>query len=232
MKKVLLMMWLLLVNLCLMKAQVYQPGEVVPASVIQKRGAKSFFASSPIPDSIFRLMQGKTYKRGCTVPRASLRYLRCLHVDKEGRILVGEMVVNAKIAKDVLDIFYQLYQAKYPIERMRLMDYWDADDERAMRQNNSSAFNFRFVSHTKTVSKHGRGLAVDINTLYNPYHKVLRNGREVIEPSTGKPYLDRKKHFDYKIERGDLCYRLFKSEGFVWGGDWKSCKDYQHFEKR
>lgn len=232
MRRVLLIIWLLLVNLCLMQAQVYQPGEVVPASVIQKRGAKSFFVASPIPDSIFRLMQGKTYKRNCTVARSSLRYLRCLHVDKDGRILVGEMVVNAKIAKDVLDIFYRLYQAKYPIERMRLIDYWDANDERAMRQNNSSAFNFRFVSHTKTVSKHGKGLAVDINTLYNPYHRVLRNGKEVIEPATGKPYLDRKKHFDYKIERGDLCYRLFKSKGFVWGGDWKSCKDYQHFEKR
>lgn len=61
---------------------------------------------------------------------------------------------------------------------MRLIDYWDADDERAMRANNSSSFNFRFISHTHTVSKHGRGLAVDINTLYNPYHKRLKTARK------------------------------------------------------
>ena len=209
----------------------YQPGEIVPATAIKQMGEKSFFSISPIPDDIFKLMQGKTYKANCTVPRSELRYLRCLHIDKDGRSIVGEMVVNKAIAQDVLDIFRQLYEAKYPIERMRLIDYWDADDERAMRANNSSSFNFRFVSHTHTVSKHGKGMAVDINTLYNPYHKRLKNGTEVVEPATGKPYIDRSQHHPYMIKRGDLCYRLFKQKGFRWGGDWKSMKDYQHFEK-
>lgn len=176
-------------------------------------------------------MLGKTYKKNCTVARSELRYLRCLHVDKDGRNIVGEMVVNKAIAADVLDILRKLYEAKYPIERMRLIDYWDADDEKAMRDNNSSSFNFRFISHTKIVSKHGRGLAVDINTLYNPYHKHLKNGKEVVEPATARPYLDRSKHHAYMIKKGDLCYRLFKEKGFRWGGDWKHSKDYQHFEK-
>ncbi len=210
--------------------QHYAPGDTVPVSAVEKAGAKSFFSSTSIPDTVFAQMRGKSFKANCTVPRESLRYLRCLHVDKDGRIIVGEMVVNKKVAADVLDIFYQLYQAKYPIERMRLIDHWDADDERAMRDNNSSSFNFRFISHTRTVSKHGKGTAIDINTLYNPYHKRLRNGREVVEPATGRPYLDRTKNFAYKIVKGDLCYRLFKSKGFVWGGDWTNRKDYQHFE--
>ena len=211
------------------KAQ--KPGDIVSEQTIRKLGEKHFFSTSPIPDDIFRLMQGKTYKKNCTVARSELRYLRCLHVDKDGRKIVGEMVVNKVIAADVLDILKKLYKAKYPIERMRLIDYWDADDERAMRDNNSSSFNFRFISHTKTVSKHGRGLAVDINTLYNPYHKHLKNGKEVVEPATARPYLDRSKHHTYMIRKGDLCYRLFKEKGFRWGGDWKHSKDYQHFEK-
>lgn len=159
------------------------------------------------------------------MPRSELRYLRCLHTDKEGRSIVGEMVVNKAIANDVLDILYKLYRAKYPIERMRLIDYWNADDERAMRANNSSCFNFRFISHTHTVSKHGRGMAVDINTLYNPYHKRLRNGKEVIEPATARPYLDRSKKHAYMIQRGDLCYRLFKekdSDGVATGSTAKT----------
>ena len=206
-------------------------GEVVKETSIRKKGEKHFFYVTPIPDSIFSMMKGKSYKHYCTTPRSELRYLRCLHTDKEGRSIVGEMVVNKAIANDVLDILYKLYRAKYPIERMRLIDYWNADDERAMRANNSSCFNFRFISHTHTVSKHGRGMAVDINTLYNPYHKRQRNGKEVIEPATARPYLDRSKKHAYMIQRGDLCYRLFKEKGFRWGGDWKHSKDYQHFEK-
>ncbi|MBQ7268740.1 MAG: M15 family metallopeptidase [Bacteroidales bacterium] len=176
-------------------------------------------------------MQGKSFKSNCTVPRSDLRYLRVLHKDAEGRSIVGEMVVNRSIAGDVLEILRKLYDAGYPIERMRLIDIYDADDETSMRANNSSSFNFRFISHTTKVSKHGAGLAVDINTLYNPYHKILADGTEIVEPDTGRPYLDRSASFPYKIEPDDLCCRLFKEHGFEWGGDWKSCKDYQHFEK-
>ena len=114
---------------------------------------------------------------------------------------------------------------------MRLIDYWDADDEQAMTANNSSSFNFRFISHTRKVSKHGMGMAIDINPLYNPYTKTLRNGKTIVEPAAGKPYLDRQREYKYKITRGDLCCRLFRKYGFRWGGDWKTMKDYQHFEK-
>lgn len=211
-------------------AKQFHPGDTVPASALKTMGSDVFFFVTPIPDTIFALMQGKSYKADCTVPRDSLRYLQCLHADKDGRTLVGEMVVNKTVADTVLGIFRQLYAARYPIERMRLVDYWDADDERSMTDNNSSSFNFRFISQTTTVSKHGRGLAIDLNTLYNPYHKFVGD-REIIEPAAGAPYLDRTQTFDYKIEKGDLCYRLFTEAGFSWGGDWTDRKDYQHFEK-
>lgn len=210
----------------------FHPGDLVPEDFLSQAVADTFFRCIAIPDSIFELMQGKTFKADCTVSRDDLRYLLCLHRDKDGQTFVGEMVVATRIADDVLDILHRLYDASYPIERMRLPDYWDADDERLMTANNSSSFNFRFVSHTQIVSKHGLGIAVDINPLYNPYHKTLRDGTEVIEPAIGKPYLDRSKDFDYKITKGDLCYRLFKEKGFSWGGDWPDRKDYQHFELR
>ena len=52
-----------------------------------------------------------------------------------------------------------------------------------------------------------------------------------MEPATGKPYVNRSKNFKYKITTNDLCYRLFTQHGFRWGGNWKTVKDYQHFEK-
>ena len=52
----------------------------------------------------------------------------------------------------------------------------------------------------------------------------------LIQPITGKPYTDRSWDFPYKIDHGDLCFKLFTEAGFEWGGDWTTRKDYQHFE--
>ena len=163
------------------------------------------FMISEITDEVFARIYGKSFKEDCTLPREDLRYLRVLHTGLDGETHEGEMIVNYHIAQDVLDIFRQLYEA------------------------NSSAFNFRFISHTTRVSKHGLGLAVDINTLYNPYTKVV-DGVRIVEPVTGEPYLDREADFPCKIDHDDLCYRLFTEHGFEWGGDWEDRKDYQHFE--
>ena len=207
------------------------PGQEVSPAQLQALGADHFFTLQPIPDSIFALMQGRSYRADCPLPRQDLRYLTCLHCDAQGRTLMGEMVVHVSIADDVLSILRQLYQGAYPIERMVLIDHYEADDETSMRANNSSGFNFRYVSHTHIISKHGRGLAIDINPLYNPYHKTLPDGTIVTEPANATAYLDRQRDFPYKIVRGDLCYRLFTSHGFHWGGNWRTRKDYQHFER-
>ena len=159
-----------------------------------------------------------------------LRYLHVLHMGFDGQTKEGELVVNKAIAEDVLAIFRQLYEAEYPIEKVRLVDEYDADDEASMSDNNSSAFNFRFISHTTTISKHGLGMAVDINTLYNPYVKTV-NGKLSIEPANAEAYVDRSGDFPHKIDHNDLCYKLFTRYGFTWGGDWTHSKDYQHFEK-
>ena len=188
------------------------------------------FYISEIPDDIFAKMQGKSYKDNCTVPRDDLRYVHVLHMGFDGEVKAGELVVSRKIADDVLEIFEELYKADYPIEKVRLVDEYDADDEASMSDNNSSAFNFRFISHTTRISKHGLGMAVDINTRYNPYVKTV-NGKLSIEPANGADYVDRSKDFPYKIDHDDLCYKLFTEHGFTWGGDWTHSKDYQHFER-
>lgn len=188
------------------------------------------FTIDTISDKVFARMQGRSFPEGCTVKREDLRYLRLLHRNADDSICQGEMVCHKSIAQDLVEIFQKLYEAHYPIERMRLIDDYDADDEASMSDNNSSCFCFRTVDGTKTLSNHARGLAVDINTLYNPYVRN-RNGRLLISPDGAKPYVDRSKDFKYKIVEGDLCHRLFLEHGFRWGGSWSTMKDYQHFEK-
>ena len=189
------------------------------------------FYQQEITDDIFDRIEGKSFKANCTTSREDLRYLRVLHYNKEREVQEGELICHKDIADDLLVIFQELYKAAYPIERMVLIDEYDADDEASMRANNTSAFNFRPASGMRRLSSHSTGMAIDINPLYNPLVKE-RGGRTLFYPSNAGAYIDRTKCFPYKIEKGDLCYRLFKKYGFSWGGDWRRSKDYQHFEKR
>lgn len=186
--------------------------------------------ATAIPDSIWSLMQGKSVPKTCTVSRNELRYLKVLHYGKDGKVHQGELICNKSIAQDLLEIFRELYKAKYKIERISLIDNYGADDTRSMEANNTSCFNFRFMTGSTTrISKHGMGLAIDINPLYNPYVKGNK-----IDPPSGARYAknrDKRKDIPMKIDRNDLCYKLFIKHGFKWGGAWKSSKDYQHFEK-
>ena len=189
------------------------------------------FTSQAIPDSVWQTMQGKTWHDNPYIRRSDLRYLRISHYDLEGRVHVGEMICNKLIADKLLAIFSELYAAHYPIQRMRLPDNYDADDERQMRDNNTSCFCYRNVSGSRNLSKHARGLAIDINTLYNPYIRYSKkDGSRIVEPATAVKYCDRKANFPYKITTSDLCYKLFTKYGFTWGGAWRTMKDYQHFE--
>lgn len=195
----------------------------------EKSNDESGFWIADINDEIFARIKGLSYKDNCPIPIEDLKYLHVLHKDIDGVTHEGELICNVHIASDLLEIFKGLYEGNYPVEKIRLVDEYGADDETSMRDNNSSCFNFRFIARTTRISKHGLGLAVDINTLYNPYVKET-DGKKIVEPATAEEYTDRNKSFRYKIEKGDLCYRLFTEKGFEWGGEWKTLKDYQHFE--
>ena len=209
----------------------WKAGEKVSDKDVETFGIEKCFVSENISDSVFNVMKGKTYKDNCTVPRSDLRYLKVLHRNIEGETVLGELVCNKAVAADFIDIFRTLYDARYPIERMVLIDNYNAQDDPSMEANNSSCFNFRFIAGTTTLSNHSMGMAIDINPLYNPYVKQRTNGTLYVSPESGRPYADRNRQFDYKIDHNDLCYKLFKQHGFTWGGDWTSLKVYQHFEK-
>lgn len=190
------------------------------------------FVATPIPDSVWVKMQGKTYVDNPHIQRSDLRYLRVLHWDYDQQSHRGELVCNKLIADKLLSIFRELYRQHYPIQRMRLPDEYDANDELQMRDNNTSCFCYRTIAGSKNLSYHARGLAVDINPLYNPYVRQRKDGTIYVQPATATPYANRSRTYRYKITKDDLCYRLFIQHGFTWGGNWKNYKDYQHFDYR
>ena len=220
---------LLLLLLCLPLVPGCGEEEWEPELIAEEEDWAEEFYFEPISDELFARMNGKSFRADCTLPREDLRYVHVLHVDLKGYIREGELVCNRRIAQDLVDIFRQLFEEGYPIGHIRLIDDYGADDEASMEANNTSCFNFRFITNLDTVSKHGLGLAVDVNPLYNPYVSEL-DGEDVFEPAAAEPYLDRTKDFPCKIDENDLCYQLFTAHGFDWGGDWLEEKDYQHFE--
>lgn len=160
-----------------------------------------------------------------------LRYVHILHYNFDGNLAEGELICNESIAQDLVEIFYELYRNEYQLEKVLLIDEYDGDDTASMEDNNTSCFNYRVVEGTTSLSKHALGVAIDINPFYNPYVTYEKDGSEKILPAASIDYADRSANFPYKINENDLCYKLFTEHGFTWGGNWNSCKDYQHFQK-
>lgn len=206
----------------------YGDDEINDLSADEEEDMNDFYVSE-IDDAIFARIKGKSYKDDCSVPVEELRYIHVLHIDFDGNTQEGELIVNVEIAEDILEVFMELYELSYPIEKIKLVDEYDADDEKSMADNNSSSFNYRTVSGTTKLSNHARGMAIDINPLYNPY--IHGSSGQIVEPANAGEYVDRDRDFPHKIDKDDDAYKVFAAHGFSWGGDWKNSKDYQHFEK-
>lgn len=192
------------------------------------------FYHEPLSDGLAEYITGVSYPEDLEDPSIfthDLSYVHVFYIDFEGNPAEGELICNQKIAQDLVEIFHELYLAEYRIEKIRLIDEYNGNDDQSMEDNNTSCFNYRVVSGSSNLSRHAYGLAVDVNPLYNPYITYNRDHSINVAPAAGEEYADRSKAFPYKIDENDLCCRLFKEHGFTWGGDWNSCKDYQHFQK-
>ena len=205
---------------------------VLVAAKAQAKVYKKGFSYQKLPAHIKKKIKGVSYRKNPNIKYKDLRYVQVRYYDFAGEVQHGELIVNKKIARKTAQIFYELYKIKYPIERMELVDEYGADDEKSMRANNTSAFNYRTVAGTSRLSKHALGLAIDINPRINPYI----NSKGILTPANAKVYKCRDKqkckgkYASYMIQPNSKITKIFKKYGFSWGGDWKNSKDYQHFQ--
>lgn len=207
-------------------------GSMMKSSEIDWKNLNQYFQSYKIDSNVSKRITNKSYKKNSNISLSQLRYIKVLHYNFKHNIQVGELIVNENIADDCRKIFKELFEGGYEIQNMRLIDdYWtknaDATDTASMKANNSSAFCYRVKTNGKTLSNHALGYAIDINPVQNPYV----TGSTIL-PSNGKDYVKRTTGKAHMITSRDLCCKVFKKYGFTWGGDWKSPKDYQHFEKK
>jgi D-alanyl-D-alanine carboxypeptidase len=169
-------------------------------------------------------MTGVSWRPGCPVGLRDLRHLRLSHWGFDGRPRMGRLIVHRDVAPEIVEVFRDLYAARFPIRRMVPVDAYGGSDFRSIEADNTSAFNCRFVEGTTRWSNHATGTAIDLNPIENPY---VSGGRTSHRAS--RPYLDRSRRRPGMAYEGGAAVRAFDRIGWGWGGRWTSVKDYQHF---
>lgn len=192
--------------------------------------SENSFYHEPLSEELINKISGVSYTPNDNISFSDLRHVVVKYYDFNNNEMTGELICNKNVADEVVDIFKELYNSDYQIEKIKLIDEYNGNDDASMADNNSSCFNYRTIDGTDTLSDHSLGLAIDINPLFNPYVRTGMGSRNVL-PANGIPYADRTSDFPHKITKNDVCYNAFISRGWQWGGEWNSPIDYQHFYK-
>jgi hypothetical protein len=145
--------------------------------------------------------------------------------DFNQRVRLGEMVVNRRVVGDVRTAFQTLFDSRFPIRGMRLVDDYGGSDFASIEADNTSSFNCRPATGASRWSEHAYGRAIDVNPIENPY--VFANGRTAHRAS--QPFLDRSRRRPGMATPGGALVTAFDGIGWGWGGRWSGAKDFQHF---
>lgn len=203
------------------------PGELVDRQLetldlIDPPGSGAWEASiSAIPDDV---LARSSWQEGCPVAVDELSYLTMSHWGFDGRVHTGEMIVNASHAENVAGVFRKLFEARYPIEQMRVVRAEEVDDHPTGDWNETTSFVCRPAVGSTNWSQHAYGLAIDVNPFHNPY---LRG--DLVIPELASAYTDRDDVRAGMIYDDDVVVGAFAEIGWSWGGDWNTLKDWMHF---
>lgn len=179
------------------------------------------WTAKPLDDET---LNRSTWVPGCPVEPDELSYLTLSFWGFDDHPHTGEMIVAAAVAEDIVSVFRTLFEAKFPIEEMRIVTEADLDAPPTGDGNNTGSFVCRPVTGGTRFSQHAYGLAVDVNPFLNPYKRG-----ELVLPELATSYLDRTSAAPGLITEGDVVVRAFEAIGWHWGGRWSSLRDYQHF---
>jgi hypothetical protein len=199
-------------------ASLRSPGSAVRAPAY----AASIHRLSP---ALKHRMTGSSWHRGCPVALGDLRLITLRFWGFDRKAHHGKLVVHRRWAQKIAKVFGKLYDARFPIRRMHLVDRYDANDMRSMKADNTSAFNCRYRNGVCCKwSQHAYGRAIDINPVENPYV-----GPWGVSPPKGSRYRDRSPLRRGMLAKHDRVWWAFHAIGWSWGGSWSWPIDYQHY---
>jgi len=203
-----------------------------PAPASTPRPVKLHFVGtiSSLPAALAARMHGTTWRSGCPVPLSDLRLLRLSYWDMDGNYRRGQLVINESQAAGMVTVFHKMFAARFAIAKLHLaVEYNPKNDDPHDARSWTTGFNCRVAVTARgprtSWSQHAYGLAIDVNTVQNPY--VTSDG--YIHNIPSRAYRDRSMHLPGMIHAGDVVVRAFEAIGWHWGGYWSNDKDYMHF---
>ena len=146
------------------------------------------------------------------------------------------MIVHAKLADEVLLIFQELYNIKYPIENMSI----NANYLESIEANNTSGFynNDSLVEAKAEEDQklHITGQAIDINPQINPN---IISDKEYLPDNAEKYVKEREEQEGWEDLEKEACITkesrivsIFEKYGWTWKADGSYSGDTGHFEKQ
>jgi hypothetical protein len=165
-----------------------------------------------------------TWISECPVTPEELAYVTVSHWGFDQRFHTGELLVNAAVAEDLVEVFRQLHEIRFPIEEMRVIRLEEIDAHPTGDWNDTTSFVCRPAVGSDNWSQHAYGTAIDINPFHNPYLKG-----DLVLPELASVYLDRTDQRPGMITADDGVVQAFAQIGWGWGGNWNSLKDWMHF---
>ena len=200
------------------------PRQLATVDVLAPPADGAFHSTiAPVPPDV---AARSTWQAACPVTLTQLSYVTLSFWGFDGRAHTGELMVDATEAERFVEAFHALFDARYPIEEMRITTQADLDAPPTGDGNNTSAFACRPIAGPGRTSwsSHAYGRAVDINPFMNPY---IRG--DLVLPELSSSYLDRTNVRPGMLANGDGVVTAFGTIGWAWGGLWTHPTDYMHF---
>lgn len=132
------------------------------------------------------------------------KYLTTVQItvrDKDGNLQTRSLTIHKALADDVVAIFQEIADAGFCA--------YDV-----------GSYAWRQMAASGNRSHHSYGVAIDIN----PNENYMVKAGKVVAGSCWDPTNNQ-----YSFGPNSAVVQAFQKRGWVWGGSWKSSKDYMHF---
>lgn len=132
------------------------------------------------------------------------KYLTTVQItvrDKEGNLQTRSLTIHKALADDVVAIFQEIADAGFCA--------YDV-----------GSYSWRQMAASGNRSHHSYGVAIDIN----PNENYMVKAGKIVAGSCWDPTNNQ-----YSFGPNSAVVQAFQKRGWVWGGSWKSSKDYMHF---
>jgi hypothetical protein len=170
---------------------------------------------------------GPSWHPGCPIDPRQLRRVEVNYIGFDDKVHRGDLIVHEDLAAEVVAIFEQLLQLRYPIDKIRTADNYPAP---------TMSCRWRTTTPRRITAETFPAPAAGLNT----YSVMPSTSTRCSTPRSMERALSSPRTRGHTstatadpglLHGGDPIVRAFTDRGWRWGGDWRTPIDYQHFER-